>query len=148
MSARKGKRVVSAATVGPGLHLGTVDLQIDGAYVVRLTAGARVTARLDPEVPASFVEECMRSKKRVLVVDDERGATIVGALERPVDVRPASVAIHGEIVRLSAEKELTLQVGELCIRLDQTGTARLKGRQLVVDAASLVRFLSARVELP
>jgi hypothetical protein len=148
MSARKGKRVVSKVSVGAGLHLGTVDLQMGDAYVVRLTGGARITARLDREVPASFVEECMRSKKRVLVADDERGATIVGALERPVDVRPASVAIHGESVRLSAETELTLQVGELCIRLDRTGMARFKGRQLVIDAASLVRFLSARVELP
>ena len=148
MNARKGKRAVAKAIVGAGLHLGTVDLQADDAYVVRLTSGVRVTARLDPEIPASFVEECMRAKKRVLVVDEERGPTIVGALDRPLDSRRNAVAIHGESVRISADKELTLQVGDLSIKLDRTGVARLKGRQLVIDAASLVRFLSARVELP
>lgn len=148
MSARKGTRAVAKKSVGPGLHLGTVELRADGAYVVRLVSGERVTARLDAEIPASFVDECMSAKKRVLVVDDERGPTIVGALERPTDGRKGPLKIHGETVLLSADKELTLQVGELRIKLDRSGAARFKGTQLVIDAASLVRFLSARVELP
>jgi len=148
MGVRKEKRATAKRTVGAGLHLGAVELQSDGAYVVRLTGGARVTARLDPEIPSSFIDECMRLGKRVLLADDERGATIVGALERPAGPAEETQVLHAKKLRLSADEEMTLEIGDLRIRLDRTGVARIKGRQVVIDAASLVRILAARVELP
>lgn len=141
MSERKRKRASIRTSVGPGLHLGQAKLQSDGSYVVRLTSGEKVTARLDPDIPPSFVEECMRSGRRLLLSDDIRGAVIVGALERPNDRR-------ADTVQIEADKSLQLRVGKHSITLEASGVARVSSKQLVVDAAGLVQFLTAKVELP
>jgi hypothetical protein len=148
MSMRKGTRAAAGKSVGAGLHLGRVELQSDGAYVVRLTSGVRVTARLDPEIPASFVDECMQAGRSLLLADDSRGALIVGALDRPGDRQHGAVAVRGGTVQIQADKNLKLQVGKHCLTLDASGVVRLNSKEFVVDAASLVRFLTAKVELP
>jgi hypothetical protein len=145
---RKRKRLAARKSVGPGLHLGVIELKSEGAYVVRMLTGERVTAHLDPEVTPDFVDGCMRAGKRLLVADSERGAVIVGALERPLPPGKQATTLDGERLHLRADQELIIEVGQFGMRLDASGAARLKSRQLVIDAASLVRFLSARVELP
>jgi hypothetical protein len=147
MNDGKGKRPAARKSVGPGLHLGKVELASDGAYVVRLMNGERVTARLDTGIAPDFVDQCTRSGKRLVVADGERGAVIVGALERPSS-SPSAKTVHSETLHLRVDKELVIEVGKYGIRLDGSGAAHVKTRQIVIDAASLARFLSARVELP
>ncbi|MGH7298722.1 MAG: hypothetical protein ACRELB_27525 [Polyangiaceae bacterium] len=144
---RKG-RLAARRTVGPGLHLGKVELRAGAKYVVRMMSGEHVSARLDAGISPEFVDDCLRAGRRLLVADSERGAVIVGALERPPPPTRKSVTIEGETLHLRADQELIIQVGKFGIRLDATGAAKITSRQLVIDAASLVRLLSARVELP
>ena len=93
----------------------------------------------------------MKSGQRVLLLDTPRGPEIMGALHAPRELpggEEESVELKGKTIRLRATDEVQIQVGKSTLRLDKTGAARLEGRKLVVDVASLVRFLSARVELP
>jgi hypothetical protein len=133
--------------LGPGLHAGTVELEADGAYRVRVASGEHVRATLDDDLAPGFVRECMRTGRKVLVEDGPRGPRILGAIEAP-RVRSPHVAIDGDTIRLKAKDGIVLQVGPSTLRLDKSGALRIEGKKMVLDVASLVRFLSARVELP
>jgi hypothetical protein len=145
------RRVPVKKTLGPGMHAGTVELQSDGSYRVALASGGHVRAHLETGLSVRFVEGCMKSGQKVLLLDTPRGPEIMGALHAPRELpggEEESVELKGKTIRLRATDEVQIQVGKSTLRLDKTGAARLEGRKLVVDVASLIRFLSARVELP
>lgn len=159
MNAKKngmtGQAPVSRRSVkkalGPGVHAGVLELEANGSYRVALLGGGHVRARREKGLSARFVESCMRTGQKVMLHDTPRGPEILGALHAPREL-PAgeadSVELSGKTVRLRASDEIVLQVGKTTLRLDVSGAARLEGRRLVLDVASLIKLLSARVELP
>jgi hypothetical protein len=137
-------------SLGPGLHAGTVELEAGGSYRVRLASGGHVRACLDVGLAPEFVDACMKTGRKVLLEDSDRGPRILGAIEAP-QMPPsgeAHVAVEGGTIRLRAKDAIAIEVGKSTLRLDKTGALRIEGRKMVLDVASLVRFLSARVELP
>jgi hypothetical protein len=145
------KRLAVSKTLGPGIHPGVVELEANGSYRVALLAGGHVRARLDKGLAKGFVDECMRTGAKMLLHDTPRGPEILGALHAPRELSPGQqdeVELRGKTVRVRAAEEIVLQVGKTTLRLDKTGAARFEGRKLVLDIASLIRMLSARVELP
>jgi hypothetical protein len=149
MNPKKSKRAVVKKALGPGVHVGVIELRSSASYRVRLLAGGHVRASLDEGLAGGFAQECMGQSRRVLLCDGPRGPVIVGAVDRSPGASPKDrIALSADRIELSAGRELLLRVGESLLRLDHTGALRLEGRTLVLDVASLVRFLSARVELP
>ncbi len=145
------RRVAVKKALGPGMHAGTVELESGGSYRVALAAGGHVRAHLEKGLSVRFVETCMKTGQKVLLLDTPRGPEILGALHAPRELpggEEESVELKGKTIRLRATDEVQIQVGKSTLRLDKTGAARLEGRKLVLDIASLIRMLSARVELP
>ena len=151
MRAPASKRIAITKALGPGIHPGVVELEANGSYRVALLAGGHVRARLDKGLSRRFVDECMRTGAKMLLHDTPRGPEILGGLQAPRELpgeEEDSVELRGKTVRLWAAEEIVLSVGKTTLRLDKTGAARFEGRKLVLDIASLIRLLSARVELP
>src|SRR5512133_3187203 len=73
----------SELALGAGLHPGHVEqiLSAPPAYQVRLGDGRRIVAALGPGVEPSFVEECSREGRAVVLMDSPAGAVIAGALQ-------------------------------------------------------------------
>jgi hypothetical protein len=145
------RRVAVKKALGPGMHAGVVELESEGSYRVALVAGGHVRAHVEKGLSVRFVGTCMKTGQRVLLMDTPRGPEILGALHAPRELpggEEESVELKGKIIRLRATDEVQIQVGKSTLRLDKTGAARLEGRKLVLDIASLIRMLSARVELP
>jgi hypothetical protein len=140
---KRKQRVVARKTLGPGLHVGVVELMSNGAYRVALMTGGHVRADLDPGVSPAFVQRCMKAGRNVLLADGSRGPTMLGALQ--TDDEDASIE---DSLRLRADKEIAFEVGSTRLLLTSDGKIRIEGRDLAMDVSSLVRFLSARVELP
>jgi hypothetical protein len=137
--------------LGPGMHGATVELFADTTARARLATGEVVRATVAPGVEAAFVEECLRLGRTVVLVDGESGPLLVGALQTTRALGPAAdgtLVLEADTVRLRAATLATLEVGQSTLRLEPTGLLRIEGNKLVVDVSSLVRFLSARVELP
>ncbi|MDI1429100.1 hypothetical protein [Polyangium sorediatum] len=148
--AARAKKPAPAA-LGPGLFVGKIEFASDGAYRVRTADGRRVTAVLADEVEPAFAEECLRTGRTVFVTDTERGPTVLGALQTSRGlVREASglVTLSAQDLRLRADRSITIESGQAALRLEKEGILRAEGERMVVDMSSLVRFLSALVELP
>jgi hypothetical protein len=148
MDKRTKKKVVVKKSLGPGLHAGVVELESDGSYRVKVVGGGYVRARRDRDVPTSFIDNCMKTGRKVFLHDTEDGPVIAGALYTPSGESPELLEMSADTIRLRAAKELSIRVGSTVLRLEKSGAVRLEGRKLVVDMGSLVRFLSERVELP
>jgi hypothetical protein len=145
------RRLTVKKALGPGIHPGVVELEAGGSYRVALLAGGHVRARVDKGLSKKFVDECMRTGAKMLLHDTPRGPEILGALHAPRELAEGEhddVDLRGKTVRVRATDEIVLEVGKTALRLDKSGAARLDGRKLVLDIASLIRMLSARVELP
>jgi hypothetical protein len=145
------KRAPAAATLGPGVHPAKVELAAGGTFRVRTLAGVRVEAAAADGVEPGLAEECLREGRTVLVADSATGPLILGALQTrrsPLTVEEGVVRLDAEHLRLSADKTITIEAGPVRMRVDPSGVLRLEGERLVVDMGALVRFLSARVELP
>ncbi|MEO7330716.1 MAG: hypothetical protein ABI193_19225 [Minicystis sp.] len=139
------------ARLGPGLHPAKVELFADTVARARLASGEVVRARVAPEVEPAFVEECLRLGRTVLLADSEQGPAIIGALQTSRALGPSAdgtLLLDADVVRLRAASLATIEVGASALRFEPTGLVRMEGNKLVVDVSSLVRFLSARVELP
>jgi hypothetical protein len=150
-TAPASRRLHLKNALGPGIHPGVVELEANGSYRVALLAGGHVRARLDKGLSKKFVDACMKTGTRILLHDTARGPEILGALHAPRELSEGeedAVELSGKTVRLRAAEEIVLSVGKTTLRLDKTGAARFEGRKLVLDIASLIRMLSARVELP
>jgi hypothetical protein len=150
-SAPVSRRTLVKKALGPGMHAGVVELEASGSYRVALVSGGHVRAHLEAGLSRRFVESCMRTGQKVLLADTPRGPEIMGALtaprEQPGD-EEESLDLRGKTIRLRATDAVHIEVGKSSFKLDKDGAARLEGRRLVMDVASLIRFLSARVELP
>ncbi|MBK8255238.1 MAG: hypothetical protein IPK82_21575 [Polyangiaceae bacterium] len=146
-------------TVGPGIVPAKIEMrdmaQADpgaaGSYRVRTLDGRRFAAVLSDEVEPQFAEECLRSGKTVLLVDTERGPTILGAVQTSRGItREASglTTLTATDLRIRADKTVVIEAGPVSLKLDKNGVMRAEGERMVIDMASLVRVLSALMELP
>jgi hypothetical protein len=139
------------AALAPGLHAARVELELKSRFAVRLGDGRRMTLALGHGVSAELARECLRSSRPVIVSVEEGEPVILGALQThptPTVDDEGKLAIFAKDIRLSAERSLLVESGGAELKLDPKGGVRLQGNRLVVDIAALVRFLSARVELP
>lgn len=137
--------------LGPGLHAGVIELRAGDAFRVRTVDGVGIQAMLGDGVDPGLAEECLRTSRPVLVTSTRRGVVILGALQTtrtPVHEENGTIHIEGKDVRLRAESTMTIESGPVTLRVDRAGVLRVEGDRMVVDMGELVRFLSARMELP
>jgi hypothetical protein len=137
--------------LGPGIHAGLIEPCAGATYRVRTLTGDRFSAILADGVDRALAEECLRDGRTVLLADSPRGVLVLGAVQTQKSaVREAdgSVTIEGKDVRVRAERALVLDAGPVSIRAERNGVIRIEGEKMVVDVSALVRFLSARVEVP
>lgn len=150
-AAPASRRAAVKKTLGPGMHAGVVELLSDGTYRVALVSGGHVRAHLEAGLSRAFVETCMRTGQKVLLADSPRGPEIMGALHAPRELpggEEETLDLRGKTIRLRATDAVHIEVGQSSFKLEKNGAARLEGRRLVMDVGSLIRLLSARVELP
>jgi hypothetical protein len=144
--------VVNTTALGPGIHPATVELKTGSSYRVKLLDGRRARATLAPGVSPKLLDECLRSRRAVMLADGERGPLILGALQTaptPEVQEDADVfEVRARHIRLKADTSIVLQAGSAALTLETSGLARFDGERMVIDAAALVRVLSARVDLP
>lgn len=149
--AQRGRAEPRKLRLGPGAHLGKVELLTGTTARVRLLGGAHLQVEIAPEVEPLFVEECLRHGRTVILADGESGPLLVGALQTSRAIHhgvDGTLEIDARTIRLRAESSIAVEVGSVAIRAEHGGTLRLEGERLSVDVSSVVRFLSARVELP
>jgi hypothetical protein len=150
-SAQARRRSEKRAVLGPGVHPAKVELHAGTTARVRLFTGDRLAVEIAPEVEPAFVEECLREGRTVLLAQGEVGPLLVGALQTTRAVAhdvDGVLEIDAREIRMFAGRGFSLEVGSSAVRADPNGSLRLEGERLTVDVGSLVRFLSARVELP
>jgi hypothetical protein len=134
-----------------GLHAAVIELATDDLYRVRTLGGARVEARLAEGVDPALALECLRGGRSVLVTETEDGVRILGALQTQpslVTEEEGLLRVQAKHIRIAADKTFAIEAGPVRLRVDPTGVLRLEGEKMVIDMGALVRFLSARVELP
>ncbi len=150
MRVSEKKRVAVKKALGPGVHLGVVEMRSGSSYRVKLMAGGHARATRGPGVGAAAVDRWMDQAQTVVLADGDRGPLLVGALEKPLDDegRGGARLVSGRSIRIDAEDEITLTVGSISLKLNKAGAAELKGEKLVIDVAAIMKVLAARVELP
>ncbi|EYF08510.1 hypothetical protein [Chondromyces apiculatus] len=149
--ARRERERERAATLGPGVHLATVEMRAGDTYRIRTTAGARLAAVLADGVEPALIDDCLRHGRMILACDTERGPTIVGAVQttRSVGVdEDGALAFAAKSIRLKAEQTLRIEAGPIAITVDKAGVLRLQGDKMTIDMGTLIRLVSTRVELP
>jgi hypothetical protein len=147
--ARTGKE---PAFLGPGVHAAMIELNLGACYQVRLLHGARTTAKLAFGVSPRLLEECLMTRRLVIVANDDSGPIVLGALqtEPSAGVREDTRALEVEArhIRLRAAETITLEAGPVSLSLDKSGAVHIEGERMVIDVGALLRVLSAKVELP
>lgn len=140
------------AALPAGIHSARIELREGASFRVRITGGPVLAARLAEGMDEAFAEECLRERRVVLVSGALDGsARIVGALQTQSTVsRDGQDALHvaGRRIRFDAKDDIEFRVGKTTLRLDAEGTVRLVGQKMTMDVATVVRILSALVELP
>lgn len=141
--------------LGPGLHPGRVEMAAAGAarpaYQVRLGSGRLLAAGLGAGVQPSFIEECMREGRAVVLMDSPHGAVIAGALQTasaPAPDARGTLELSARHLRLRATETVEIEVPGSSLRIEPGGAVRIEGDRLVIDMAALVRIFSAKVEVP
>lgn len=155
-SARRAEAVRTRSSellLGAGLHPGHVEriLSVPPVYQVRLGDGRQIVATLAPGVEPSFVEECLREGRAVVLMDGASGAVIAGALQTATMPRAdarGTLALEARHIRLRATETLELEVPGSNLRMEPGGAVRIDGDKLVIDMAALMRVFAGRVELP
>lgn len=120
-----------------------VEMGADGLYRVRLRGGELVRAELDDGIDPRLVEACMRERRRVVIENDGERAFILGALETRM-----TQPVAAERLELTGEDSVVLRAGQSELCLHANGKVTLRGNDLTMDVARLVKLLSAKVELP
>jgi hypothetical protein len=142
----------TAEALGPGIHAGTVELGDGSSYRVKLLTGRRTTATAADGVSPRLLDECLGARRMVMLSDSDRGPVILGALQTAptphVDPTSGIFEVDATHIRLRADATITLTSGAASLTLARSGVTRLEGEQMVVDVGALVRFLTAKVELP
>lgn len=144
-------RARPAPRLGPGLHAAVIEIAGEGAYRVRTIAGDLVPATPAASVAPALLDECLRTRRTVLVAEEGGGAVILGALQTAPSARAdpdGGLAIEARSVEIAAADRIALKVGASSLSLDREGVVRLNGDRLTIDVGALVQILSANVNLP
>jgi hypothetical protein len=140
------------APLGAGIHAATVELRDGASYRVRLLDGRRATATLASGVSPRLLDECLRTRRLVMLADGDRGPAIVGALQTAptpqVHDETGAFVVDAQHIELRADATIALRVGSASLSLDKSGVARVEGERMVIDVGALLRVLSTKVELP
>jgi hypothetical protein len=146
---------VAEAEVREGLHVARIELKSSSdrkrPYRVRLASGAVIPARIGEGVERAFLDDCLAARRSVILTVENGDAVIAGALQtaRAVDNDgEGTVRIAGKKLDLSAAEGIVLRAGKSSLKLDDKGVIRMKGTNLTLDIAAVVRVLSELVELP
>ena len=138
--------------LGAGLHPATPELKDGRSYRLRLFGGEHLTATLAPGVSEKLVDECLATRRTVVLADGERGPVIIGALQTAptphVEAKSGVFEVEAEHIRLCAGATIALKVRAASVALERSVVARIEGEHMVIDVAALVRVLAAKVELP
>jgi hypothetical protein len=137
--------------LGPGIHAAKVEGAAGAGFSVRLRSGELCAARLGEGVDPSFVEECARDRRTLLVTEEEGAIVILGALQtaRSIERDAADRArVAAERIDLVAAEGVRIQVGKALLEMDASGAVRIGGDRLTMDMATVVRVLAALAELP
>ena len=138
--------------LGVGVHAARIELNLGASYQVRLVSGVRTTARLASGVSPRLLEECLTSRRLVMVTDGEHGPVILGALQTEpvphVHEETGALEVTAKHIRLRATETVALKAGPVSLVLDKSGVVRVEGERMLVDVGALLRVLSAKVELP
>jgi hypothetical protein len=138
--------------LGAGIHAATVELKHRASYRVRLLDGRRMRATIARGVSPTLLDECLRTRRVVMIADGESEPVILGALQTApaphVHEETGTFDLEAKHIRLRADATIALKVGSASLALDKSGVTRIEGQQMVIDVAALLRVLSARVELP
>jgi hypothetical protein len=149
---RKTAPAGRSAALGSGIHAATVELKSGAAYRVKLLDGRKARATLAPGVSPKLLDECLRSRRLVMLADGEGGPAILGALQTapvPQVQEEADVfQVNANEIRLKAATSIVLETGSSALVLERSGVARIKGERVVLDVAALLRVLATKVELP
>lgn len=140
------------ALLGPGVHAALIELNLGASYQVRLLSGARTTAKLASGVSPRLIEECLMTRRLVMVTDGESGPIILGALQTEptphVQEETGALEVEARHIHLRAAETIALKAGPVSLVLDKTGVVHVEGERMVIDVGALLRVLSAKVELP
>ena len=137
--------------LGPGLHAAVVEIAADGAYRVRTAAGELFPAVPAASVAPALLDECLRTRRTVLLSEQGDHVVILGALQTAPSARvdpDGGLAIEARSVEIAAAERIALKVGASLLSLDREGVIRLNGDRLTIDVGALVQILSANVNLP
>jgi hypothetical protein len=137
--------------LGPGLHPGVLEMRSGASFRVRLMDDSRRRAVLGDGVDPALADECLRTGRLVILCDTKRGVTLLGALQTAPSIArgpDGSLCLEGKTIRIRAEKAVVIEAGPVSLSLEQGGTVRAEGDRMVIDMGSIVRVLSALVELP
>jgi hypothetical protein len=149
---RKTAPASRTAALGPGIHAATVELKNGASYRVKLLDGRRAKATVAPGVSPKLLDECLRSRRLVMLADGEDGPTVIGALQTaPVPQVQEDAGVYevkAKEIRFKAATSIVLETGSSSLVLEKSGLARVAGDRLVIDVATLLRVLATKVELP
>lgn len=140
-----------AGAMASSLLAAIVEAERDGGFNVRLTSGERVHAALEGPCSSALVRECMRAGRPVIAVATGDGYAILGAIQTEsaaASAKDQALAFTAPEIRLDAARSVKIRAGRSAIELTADGKLRIVGERLTLDLAALVRFLSAKVELP
>ena len=139
------------ARLGPGLHAAVVEIAVDGAYRVRTSTGELVPAVPAASVAPALLDECLRTRRTVLLSEQGDRVVILGALQTAPSARvdpDGGLSLEARSIELAAAERIALKVGASLLSLDREGVIRLNGDRLTIDVGALVQILSANVNLP
>ncbi len=151
MAKAKTQARARSTALPPGLHVGLVEMAGETDIRVRLLDGTRTRAACDPSVDPALIGECLRTGRRVLLVAGKTGPTIIGAVQTSRSVEydvDGRAVLRAREIRLRAEEGVSLETGTVSLRLESGGAVRIEGNRMVIDVSSLLKVLSAQVELP
>lgn len=140
-----------AAPAAPAARVGRLT-HVDAEGVAWVTADAwletperAVLAAPPPEALESLVG------RRVLLVPLENAEARVAVLGWITEPRPQAavrrIAVDGERIVISAERELELRCGEACLTLSADGCVRIKGKGILNHAREVNRIRGGQVRI-
>jgi hypothetical protein len=151
-SRKTARTVKEPAHLGPGVHAAIIELNLGASYQVRLLNGVRTTAKRAGGVSPLLLEECLMTRRLVMVTDGENGPVILGALQTELAPRvreeTGALEVEARHIQLRAAETIALKAGPVSLVLDKSGVVRVAGERMVIDVGALLRVLSAKVELP
>src|SRR6185437_16077579 len=112
---RKPAPTSGTMSLGPGCHAATIELKNGASYRVKLLDGRQAKATLARGVSAKLVDECLRTRRTVMLADGDRGPLVIGALQTaPVPEMHGESGVfevNAQEIRLRADAAITLQAG-------------------------------------